>query len=171
MIGQTFPSIEHSFPTINPTVASRRVKLVLAGQSLQPFRPAVSRRSLMPRRKGAKSEQPREVEVSKAMSLTLRHRAVRDGLKLDKNGYVNVADLVSLISCERLDHSSAIHSAQSLFRLNVSYNIYKVWLRSSLACMRTSPRIDLFSLRHRPNTKRSSWEANLCPCQAKQEIF
>ena len=129
MILRIFPSIEHPFPSINPTIASRRVQRVLAGQSFQPFRPAVSRLSLMPRRKGAKGakgELPREVEVSKAMSLTLRHRAVADGLKVDKNGYVNVADLVSLISFERLNHSSAIHSAQSLFRLNISYNTLRI---------------------------------------------
>ena len=45
-------------------------------------------------RKG-KGSLPREVEISKALSLTLRHRAVSDGLKIDKNGYVNLAELVS----------------------------------------------------------------------------
>lgn len=49
-------------------------------------------------RKGPKGEVPRDVQISKAMSLTLRHRAISDGLKMDKTGYVNVADLVSFIT-------------------------------------------------------------------------
>lgn len=49
-------------------------------------------------RKGQKGDLPRDVQISKAMSLTLRHRAISDGLKMDKNGYVNVADLVSSIT-------------------------------------------------------------------------
>lgn len=41
-----------------------------------------------------KKEPSREVQVSKAMSLVLRHTAEREGLKMDSRGYVNVADLV-----------------------------------------------------------------------------
>lgn len=58
-------------------------------------------------RKGPKGDPPRDVLISKAMSLTLRHRAVSDGLKMDKNGYVNVADLVSYFTL----------GSQSLYRI------------------------------------------------------
>ncbi|MCJ1299562.1 hypothetical protein MMC08_002354 [Hypocenomyce scalaris] len=37
----------------------------------------------------------REVIVSKAMSYVLRHAAEREGLRLDENGYANVADLLA----------------------------------------------------------------------------
>ena len=37
---------------------------------------------------------PRDVQVSKAMSWLLRHGAKQEGIKMDENGYVNVADLV-----------------------------------------------------------------------------
>lgn len=37
---------------------------------------------------------PREVTVSKAMSFVLRHGAEKEGIKLDAEGYANVADLV-----------------------------------------------------------------------------
>lgn len=75
----------------------------------------------MPYRRGSSSGQkgkgglPRDVQVSKAMSLTLRHRAASDGLKMDKNGYVNVAELVSqtspnlLASPERIAFSRSSH--------------------------------------------------------------
>ncbi|KAL8825810.1 MAG: hypothetical protein Q9191_004187 [Dirinaria sp. TL-2023a] len=43
--------------------------------------------------KNSGSHLPRDVQVSKALSLTLRHRAQSDGLKMDKHGYVNVAEL------------------------------------------------------------------------------
>ena len=37
---------------------------------------------------------PREVMISKKISWVLRHGAVKEGLKLDENGYANCADLV-----------------------------------------------------------------------------
>lgn len=37
---------------------------------------------------------PREVVLSKALSHLLRHSAERENLKISKEGYVNVADLV-----------------------------------------------------------------------------
>ena len=36
----------------------------------------------------------RDVTVSKALSLLLRHAAEKEGLKLDSQGYANVADVV-----------------------------------------------------------------------------
>lgn len=41
-----------------------------------------------------RSELSREVVVSKALSYILRHAAEREGLKIDRHGYANVADLV-----------------------------------------------------------------------------
>lgn len=37
---------------------------------------------------------PREVVLSKALSHLLRHSAEKENLKISKEGYVNVADLV-----------------------------------------------------------------------------
>lgn len=92
--------IEHtlSLPFQNSIIASSRVGRGLAQRShLSTFPPA-----FMPHRggsrKGPKGEVPRDVQISKAMSLTLRHRAISDGLKMDKTGYVNVADLVSFLT-------------------------------------------------------------------------
>lgn len=39
--------------------------------------------------------QGREVQISKAMSLLLRHAAEKEGLKMNAQGYANVADVVS----------------------------------------------------------------------------
>lgn len=36
----------------------------------------------------------REVQISKAMSLLLRHAAEKEGLKMNAQGYANVADVV-----------------------------------------------------------------------------
>ena len=44
--------------------------------------------------RGGRVPLPREVTISKAMSFVLRHGAEKEGLKLDENGYANVADLV-----------------------------------------------------------------------------
>ncbi|KAJ5676257.1 hypothetical protein N7462_009154 [Penicillium macrosclerotiorum] len=38
--------------------------------------------------------QPREVQVSKALSLLLRHAAEKEGLKMNAQGYANVADVL-----------------------------------------------------------------------------
>lgn len=60
--------------------------------------------STMPGRRGGGSSrggpppQSREVVISKAMSFVLRHGAEAEGLKLDMNGYANVAELVRGIS-------------------------------------------------------------------------
>ena len=44
---------------------------------------------------GTRGHMPRDVVISKKMSWVLRHGAVKEGLKLDENGYMNCADLVS----------------------------------------------------------------------------
>ena len=38
--------------------------------------------------------QNREVQISKALSLLLRHAAEKEGLKMNAQGYANVADVV-----------------------------------------------------------------------------
>lgn len=55
----------------------------------------------MPRpnhRGGGREKKPasREVTISKALSLLLRHAAEREGLKINSDGYANVADVVCL---------------------------------------------------------------------------
>lgn len=45
---------------------------------------------------GGRHEPSREVAVSKALSYLLRHAAEREGLKMNTQGYANVADVVSL---------------------------------------------------------------------------
>ena len=42
------------------------------------------------------SSEPRDVQISKAMSWLLRHGAKGEGIKMDANGYINVSDLVSI---------------------------------------------------------------------------
>ena len=42
------------------------------------------------------SNEPRDVQISKAMSWLLRHGAKGEGIKMDANGYINVSDLVSI---------------------------------------------------------------------------
>ena len=44
--------------------------------------------------RGGRGPPSREVTISKAMSFVLRHGAEKEGLKLDENGYANVAELV-----------------------------------------------------------------------------
>jgi 2'-phosphotransferase len=46
------------------------------------------------RRGGGGGPPSREVTVSKALSYLLRHAAEREGLKIDSQGYANVADVV-----------------------------------------------------------------------------
>jgi 2'-phosphotransferase len=46
------------------------------------------------RGRGGKGNQSREVTISKALSLLLRHAAEKEGLKMDSQGYANVADVV-----------------------------------------------------------------------------
>lgn len=43
---------------------------------------------------GGRHEPSREVAVSKALSYLLRHAAEREGLKMNTQGYANVADVV-----------------------------------------------------------------------------
>ena len=38
--------------------------------------------------------QNRELQISKALSLLLRHAAEKEGLKMNAQGYANVADVV-----------------------------------------------------------------------------
>lgn len=45
-------------------------------------------------RRGGGRPMPREVVLSKALSHLLRHSAEKENLKISKEGYVNVADLV-----------------------------------------------------------------------------
>jgi 2'-phosphotransferase len=45
-------------------------------------------------RRGKPNGGGRDVTVSKALSLLLRHAAEKEGLKLDSQGYANVADVV-----------------------------------------------------------------------------
>lgn len=46
-------------------------------------------------RRGRGQGQSREVLISKAMSLLLRHAAEKEGLKMNAQGYASVADVVS----------------------------------------------------------------------------
>ncbi|KAI9888838.1 MAG: hypothetical protein M1814_006241 [Vezdaea aestivalis] len=55
--------------------------------------PNRGRGSLRSGRGGKARPQPREVSISKAMSLLLRHRAGQEGLKLDESGWASLADL------------------------------------------------------------------------------
>ena len=43
---------------------------------------------------GGSDPQSRETTISKATSYVLRHGAAKEGVRLDENGYANVADLV-----------------------------------------------------------------------------
>lgn len=45
-------------------------------------------------RRGRGQPQSREILISKAMSLLLRHAAEKEGLKMNDQGYANVADVV-----------------------------------------------------------------------------
>lgn len=40
----------------------------------------------------------REVSISKALSYVLRHAAEREGVKIDNQGYANVAELVRFLT-------------------------------------------------------------------------
>lgn len=80
-----------------------KTPISLATIALRILRARIS--STMPGRRGGGGSsrgdpppQSREVAVSKAMSFVLRHGAEAEGLKLDKNGYANVAELVRGIS-------------------------------------------------------------------------
>lgn len=42
----------------------------------------------------------RDVQISKAMSLLLRHAADKEGVHIDAQGYANVADVVSFLRRE-----------------------------------------------------------------------
>lgn len=44
----------------------------------------------------------RQVQISKALSLVLRHSAEKENIKINKEGYANVADLVSVTMFLRL---------------------------------------------------------------------
>ncbi|MCJ1475036.1 hypothetical protein MMC13_003696 [Lambiella insularis] len=49
----------------------------------------------MPRGGGSRPPVPRDVMISKKISYVLRHGAEKEGLKLDRNGYANCADLLA----------------------------------------------------------------------------
>lgn len=48
----------------------------------------------MPNERRGKPNQGREVTVSKTLSYLLRHAADREGLRMNAQGYANVADVV-----------------------------------------------------------------------------
>lgn len=52
------------------------------------------------------ANQPREVQVSRALSKLLRHGAEQQGLKLGKGGYVNLQDAVSFSFSSQLQHTT-----------------------------------------------------------------
>jgi hypothetical protein len=49
------------------------------------------------RRSGGGRHDDRDVLASKKLSFFLRHAALREGLKMDERGFVNVGDLVSFL--------------------------------------------------------------------------
>lgn len=49
-------------------------------------------------RRGRGQPASRDVQISKAMSLLLRHAAEKEGLKMNDQGYANVADVVCYLS-------------------------------------------------------------------------
>jgi 2'-phosphotransferase len=69
---------------------------------------------------------PREVVLSKALSHLLRHSAEKENLKISKEGYVNVADLVREKSPYFLDPSLmkdiARDEKSEIFKGNVTRN-------------------------------------------------
>ena len=73
------------------------------------------------------SAEPRDVQISKAMSWLLRHGAKAEGIKMDANGYINVADLVSMrcyfVCAARLFHpqtlSTYLQSSFSFFSCGI----------------------------------------------------
>lgn len=76
-------------PPIHPLKAPTR-------NPLEPHLPLTHHSPTMPpRNRRSGGPLPREVTVSKAMSFILRHGAEKEGIKLDAQGYANVADLVS----------------------------------------------------------------------------
>jgi RNA:NAD 2'-phosphotransferase (TPT1/KptA family) len=52
----------------------------------------------MSRPRKDRREPSRDVAVSKALSYLLRHAAEKEGLKMNSQGYANVADVVRTIS-------------------------------------------------------------------------
>lgn len=81
--------------------------------------------------RGGRKEPSRAVAISKALSFILRHAAEREGVKLDKQGFASLQELVSqsgysicFVSCEAI-HSCGGHlfhfrsggGARVLFRL------------------------------------------------------
>lgn len=63
-------------------------------------------------------QQSRETTISKAISFVLRHGAIKEGLKLDENGYANAADLVCcLFSPSFLFFGDGVFTSMYLFYL------------------------------------------------------
>lgn len=58
--------------------------------------------------RGGRKELSREVKVSKALSLILRHAAEKEGIKIDNQGYANVGELVCR-TWELMTHPSYIN--------------------------------------------------------------
>lgn len=77
-------------PAAHPRVAESYLEISPA-QFLTMGKDSKEPRDKRPRGQG----QSRDVQVSKAMSLLLRHAAEKEGLKMNSQGYANVADVVS----------------------------------------------------------------------------
>ncbi|KAJ5294398.1 hypothetical protein N7508_009219 [Penicillium antarcticum] len=60
----------------------------------------MSEKGKRPRGRGQGQGQSRDVQVSKALSLLLRHAAEKEGLKMNEQGYASVTDVVCLQPCE-----------------------------------------------------------------------
>lgn len=98
-------SITAKIHPLTTTLSRRPASLALQIHQLITNRP-YSSRTMAPRggkRGGGRGggggrEQSREVQISKALSLVLRHAAEKEGVKIDSQGYANVGELVCLLS-------------------------------------------------------------------------
>lgn len=58
-----------------------------------------------PRGRGGR-EQSREYRISRELTFILRHAAEKEGIKIDRQGYANVGELVSTLSQTLVDSES-----------------------------------------------------------------
>jgi 2'-phosphotransferase len=61
-----------------------------------------------PRGRGQGQGQSRDVQVSKALSLLLRHAAEKEGLKMNEQGYASVTDVVCSTDLQAMRYSILI---------------------------------------------------------------
>ncbi|GAB1204722.1 hypothetical protein APSETT445_003385 [Aspergillus pseudonomiae] len=85
---------------VHPTTGNPLGTSAMSGMpTIKPLRHHLQRLSAWPRIMGqqrrGKPHGGRDVTVSKALSLLLRHAAEKEGLKLDAQGYANVADVLA----------------------------------------------------------------------------